>query len=92
MKLIIIWQSKRDMTEALIQMNSKEGKKAFDALENRCRYAYNVIFAFETLFYAAIVFGQIPLYSKLYVFHATGSDFVIISGLLYSYYSLTSLL
>jgi hypothetical protein len=73
-------------------MESDDGKKAFNTLENRRRYVYIALFVFEVLFYGAITVGFIPPYSTVYIFHAIASDFLMIIGLLYSYSSLTILL
>ena len=73
-------------------MESDDGKRAFNTLENRRRYVYIAIFVFEVFFYAAITVGFIPPYSTVYIFHAIASDFLTIVGLLYSYSSLSMLL
>ena len=47
MKLIIKWQSTKDITEALIQMNDEAGKKAYYALENIRRNVVIFLFIVE---------------------------------------------
>ena len=73
-------------------MDSEEGKKAFNTLEDRRKYFYIAIFAFETLIYIAVLVGSIPTYSTLYVIHAIASDYLVIIGLIYSYACLSILL
>ena len=92
MKLIVVWQSTKDLTEALIQMNDEQGKKAFYKLEDRRRYAYYLVSLLLIVYYPAVIAGLVPSYSTVYYAYAMASDFGLLFGLVYAYLSLSALI
>ena len=88
LRLMIVWQSTKDLTQAIIMLKENKTKKLFLQSEERLRKVWKwcgAMLLFQALF-VALFYGVLDLVPfECWIYFILFNDLIIIPGLTYSY-------